>query len=480
MLLKLPQLQMIKITLKYGFCFLVFFHLLLIATSKVGAQNPPPNIIFIIADDLGYNDLGTYGSKYFQTPNLDNLASTGWKFTQAYANAPNCAPSRASLLTGMFPPKHEIYTVASSERGEAKNRKLVPVVNKTVLDTSFYTMAEMLSDAGYECMSIGKWHLGEGAFSPLGHGFSRNIGGTNAGNVSSHYKRFKTEIPGFENVHDTVYLADGLTGAATDYLKEKKTKPFFLYLPYYAVHTPIEAPAYLVEKYRKIIPPDAPYSPVYAAMVENLDINVGKIVTTLHQQGISDNTLIVFFSDNGPMINLTTVNLRGEKGTLYDGGIREPLIINWPRQLKPGKVVHKPVSAVDFFPTFVEIAGAKIPAQAALDGKSLLPLFKGKRVHNAPIVWHFPAYLESYGKDTRVFRETPSSAVRNGKWKLVVHYENMNYELFNIQKDPMEKRDLYALKKRRAASMKKMLDNYLTANSAFIPREINPDYKPRF
>lgn len=458
---------------------LCFFIILLSWLAGIHAQQrlagSKPNIIFILADDMGYNDPSCYGHPYFKTPNIDALAAGGWRFTNGYVNAPNCAPSRACLMTGRFTPVHKIYTVGSSERGKAANRKLVPVKNNTVLDTSFYTIAEMLREAGYDCDFIGKWHLGEGAFGPQGQGFDYNAGGSNSGGVHSHFN-YKKEIPGFDDIPDSIFLADAMTDKAVERIKQQRSRPYFLYLPYYSVHTPVQAPKQLIEKHKKLVPAGAPYPPVYAAMMENLDDNVGRIIAAVKERGKTANTLIVFFSDNGPLLNYTTVNLRGEKGTLYEGGIKEPLIINWQGHLPPGKTINEPVSAVDFYPTFAALAGFK-KQLPDLDGKSLVPLFQNRPLQQKTMMWHFPAYLERNRKDGPLWRETPASAIREGKWKLVVHYETGSYELYDVVADPKEQHNVYAKNKKQAEVLKKKLGEYLLQTRAFIPKAINPAYK---
>lgn len=468
--------------------FTLSIYLLWILPDVAAAQNKTlanekPNIVFILADDMGYNDLACYQNPYVHTPNIDALATGGWKFTQAYVNAPNCAPSRACLLTGMFTPKHGIYTVGESARGSSANQKFVPVKNITVLDTSFLTFAEPLTGAGYECISIGKWHLGEGAFAPTGQGFSENIGGTMAGTVKSHFAPYITPMPNLGEQPGGKFLADALSDKAIQYIAKKHNSPFFLYLPFYSVHSPVQAPDSLIKKCKTLIPPGAKLSPVYAAMIENLDENVGRVVAAVNAAGIADNTLIIFFSDNGPVLNYTSVNLKGEKGQLYEGGIREPLILNWKHHLNPGRVITDVVMAADFYPSFMALAGVpenKWPKE--LDGHSMLPLLNGGHMPaERPIVWHFPAYLESNSKEGRennVWRETPASAIRFGNWKLVKHYITNVTELYNIADDPQETHDMAAANSGKVKQLQEMLDAYLKKTNAFIPTKINLQYVP--
>lgn len=469
-------------------CFTLSIYLLWILPAVATAQNKTlanerPNIVFILADDMGYNDLACYQNPYVHTPNIDALATGGWKFTQAYVNAPNCAPSRACLLTGMFTPKHGIYTVGESARGSSASQKLVPVENITVLDTSFLTIAKPLTSAGYECISIGKWHLGEGAFGPTGHGFAENIGGTMAGAVKSHFAPYITPMPNLGEQPGGKFLADALSDKAIQYIQKKHSSPFFLYLPFYSVHSPVQAPDSLIRKYKTLLPPGTKLSPVYAAMIENLDENVGRIVAAVNAAGIANNTLIIFFSDNGPVLSYTSVNLKGEKGQLYEGGIREPLILNWKHHLNPGRVITDVVTAADFYPSFMALAG--VPENKwlqQLDGNSMLPLLNGGHMPaERPIVWHFPAYLESNSKEGReknVWRETPASAIRFGNWKLVKHYISNVTELYNIADDPKETHDMAAANSAKVKQLQEMLDAYLKKTNAFIPTKLNPQYVP--
>jgi len=437
-----------------------------------------PNIVFIFADDLGYNDVACYGNPYFQTPNIDKLASTGYRFTQAYVAAPNCAPSRACLMTGMFTPKHGIYTVENADRGKSENRKLIPVKNIQTLDTSFYTIAEMLRDAGYDCASIGKWHLGGEGYSPTDQGFALNIGGNQRGATPSHFDKYRRVLPGLGDEGDSVFLADAMTDKAIGFIEQQRSRPYFLYLPFYSVHSPVQAPEQLVKKYKKLIPANSPYNPVYAAMVENLDWNVGRLVEAVQQSGGAANTLIIFSSDNGPVLNHTTVEFRGEKGSLYEGGIREPFIMNWPGTITPA-VSDAIISSVDIFPTFAELAGAAInKLPAGLDGRSFLPVFSKGSLTSEPLIWHFPAYLETYNKARGTWRETPASAVRYGDWKLVLHYETGQYELFHLPTDSKEQHNLISRETAMAEELKKILNRYLSGTKAFIPSEPNPGYTP--
>ncbi|MHC4624870.1 MAG: sulfatase [Planctomycetota bacterium] len=410
------------------------------ATKGVGKR---PNFVFIFIDDMGWKDLGYMGSRYYETPNIDKLAGQGVVFTSAYANGPNCAPSRACLMSGQYTPRHGVYTVGNPERGKARLRKLIPIENKTTLDPKVVTIAEALKAAGYVTASIGKWHLGSSAETgPEGQGFDVNIAGYRAGMTRRHFSPYNLES--LTDGPEGEYLTDRLTDEAIKFIEANKIRPFFLYLSHYAVHTPLEAKEAMIDKYRNKTPHGGQNNPTFAAMVESVDQSVGRVMKRLDELGLRDNTVVFFFSDNGGIFGITSAApLRGGKGTLYEGGIREPMIVRWPGKVKGGSVCNVPVIGIDFYPTMLQMAGAPKPTGHILDGESIVPLLKGERtLKRDAIFWHFPAYLQrNYGwKET--WRATPAGVVRQGDWKLIEYFEDGRLELYNLKDDIGEKNNL--------------------------------------
>jgi len=445
------------------------------------AKKRKPNFVFILADDLGWKDVGFMGSKYYETPNLDRLAAQGVVFTNAYTNAPNCAPTRASLLTGQYTPRHGIYTVNNSDRGRAELRKLIPIKNKTILDAGKVTIAEALKPAGYVCASIGKWHLGDDPkFGPRAQGFDVNIGGNRAGHPRSYFSPYKNkDLP---DGPPGEYLTDRLTEEALHFMEENRHRPFFLYLPHYAVHTPLQAKKALIEKYKKKPPHNGQKNPVYAAMIESLDQGVGRILKKIDELGLTQNTVVIFFSDNGGVRRITSMApLRGGKGMLYEGGIRVPLIVRWPGVTMPNTTCDTPVIGIDFFPTLLEIAGVKKPSGQVLDGVSLVPLLKGgKHLNREAIFWHFPAYLQGKADGARdpYFRTRPAGAVRKGNWKLIEYFEDSELELYNLKEDIGEKNNLSKKRPQKAKELHQLLVDWRKVVHAPVPTELNPKYNP--
>lgn len=406
-----------------------------------------PNIIFIMIDDLGWKDLGYMGSAYYETPHIDRLARGGMIFTQAYANAANSAPTRACLLTGQYTPRHGLYTVANSDRGKPADRRLVPTVNNELVSTDKIIIPEALRQAGYTTASIGKWHIGK---TPVEHGFDTGFDRDSLGYNRSHFNS------------EGQYLADRLTDEAVRFIKENNPaltgRPFFLSLTHHAVHTPVQAKKDLVAKYAGKKGDDCHHNPVYAAMIQSVDESIDRINNTIRELGMSENTILVFFSDNGGHGTYTCQKpLRGGKGMFYEGGIRVPMFVYWPGTVRPGITCTVPVISTDFYPTFLDIAGLENSDDYLLDGKSILPLLKGKTsIERNTLFWHFPAYLEPYSglmEDARdtLFRTRPVSVIRKGDWKLLMFHEewildggrekvgnNNSVELYNLESDPGE------------------------------------------
>jgi len=327
---------------------------LLLCSCQKSTQRSP-NVVLIVADDLGWRDVGFMGSDYYETPNLDRLAGEGMVYTQAYASAANCAPSRASLMTGRYTPAHGIYTVSPSERGDPRTRRIIPARNTDSLAHEFYTLAEALRDRGYATVNIGKWHLGK---DPRTQGMDVNVGGSYWGHPGSYfapYQRPDLKAPEGE------YLTDRLTSEALAFMREHRNQPFFLYLPFYAVHTPIEAKPVLEEKYRKKGGVDCQSNAAYAAMVDNLDRNIGLLMKQLEDLELEEHTLVIFTSDNGGIRRISCQDpLRAGKGSYYEGGIRVPLLFCWPGKIEAGTRCNQAVINLDFYPTLMDISGGPL------------------------------------------------------------------------------------------------------------------------
>ncbi len=450
------------------------------AQGRIGRK--PPNIVFIYIDDMGWRDVGFMGSKYYETPNIDKLASQSMVFTNAYANAPNCAPSRACLLSGLYSPRHGVYTVGTSSRGQSKRRKLIPVENTTVLDSEIITIAEAIRPAGYKSASIGKWHLGDDPqFGPIGQGFDVNVAGYSAGHpVKGYFVPYNN--PKLPDGPPGEYLTDRLTDEALKFIETNKDKPFFLYLPHYAVHTPLHAKQEMIDKYKKKAGSNGQSNPIYAAMIESTDQGVGRIMNKLDELGLTDNTIVFFFSDNGGVKGITSNQpLRGGKGMLYEGGIREPMFVFWPGVVEQGTTCDTPVIGIDMYPTILEMTGAQKPPGKLLDGESIVPLLKGqKSLSRKAIFWHFPAYLQGKAEGARdpYFRTRPAAAVRMGHFKLIEYFEDGALELYNLKEDISERNNLAGIMPEKTAELHKLMLAWRKAVNAPVPTELNPDYNP--
>lgn len=452
------------------------------ASSPLYAQQQP-NIIVIMADDLGWSDLGIMGSDYYETPHIDRLASQGTLFTNAYAGAANSAPSRACFITGKYTPRHGVFTVSPADRGDKTKRKLLSSSNNEDVDASFVTVAEALQQLGYNCAHIGKWHLGDdkAGTGPLSQGFNLNIGGDRSGSPYSYFfpycnkSKSKCHV-GLDQGRCGEYLTDRLSEESIRFISDhhKGNKPFFLYLAHYAVHKPLKAPDNLIDKYSKKKAGKHHQNPVYAAMIESLDQSVGKICHALDSLKITDNTLLVFCSDNGGSEPVTdNYPLRGGKGMPYEGGIRVPLIMKWPGKIPQKAVSNIPVTSVDLYPTLISAANG-MPS-FDLDGENILLLSKAKV--DRPLFWHFPAYLESYERSTDCpFRATPYSIIRLQNWKLIYYYEDQSVELFDLQKDSCEKQDLSKQNPTKRKELYSKLMSWLKETKAPIPNVLNPAY----
>jgi arylsulfatase A-like enzyme len=445
-----------------------------LAVGKVNAKQAPPNIVFILADDLGWTDLGCYGSKYYRTPNIDRLASEGMRFTSAYAACPVCSPTRASILTGKYPARlHLTDFIPGRKQWPSSKLIAAPFLQQLPLEET--TTAEMLKPLGYRSASVGKWHLGDAPFTPEAQGFDLNIGGTYRGAPTSYFGPF--DLPGLKDSRPGEYLTDRLTDEALRFIEMNREHPFFVYLPHFTVHLPLQAKPDLEAKYRALTDPKKlQHNPTYAAMIESLDDSVGRIVKRLDELGLSDNTVLFLNSDNGGLMYETTSHdnvtsnrpLRAGKGHLYEGGIREPLIVRWPGVVKPGTTCDEPVASIDYFPTIRDICRIDPKEVPVVDGLSLLPLLRsGTGVHHDAIYWHYPHYSNQGG--------SPSGAIRAGDYKLIEFFEDGRLELYNLANDIGERHNLALSEPGRAAELHNKLVTWRKSVGAVMP-QINPAY----
>ena len=435
-----------------------------------------PNIVLFFIDDLGWRDVGYMGSDFYETPHIDQLAQESMRFSSAYAAAPNCAPSRACLMSGQYTPRHGVYTVGDPARGNDRYRKLIPAKNNVVLADRFVTIAETLSQAGYQCASIGKWHLGK---SPRSQGFQVNVAGNQSGSPrGGYFSPYRN--PQLSNGDQGEYLTDRLTAEACSFIKDNADSPFFLYLTHYAVHTPLQAK----EEYKKHFE-DKPAGKLhqhatYAAMVKSVDDSIGRVLQTLKEQKLEENTVVVFTSDNGGYGPATTMKpLRGSKGMLYEGGIRVPLLIKWPGVTQAGSSSEVPVINLDLYPTFLDLTEIPVSQDYQLDGESLVSLLKDpdSSLKKRSLFWHFPAYLQKYQGMQQRFRTTPVSVIRQGDWKLLEFFEDGHRELYNTRSDIGETMDLIDSQPEKAAALTKELHRWQKQVKAAIPSEPNPHYQ---
>lgn len=462
-------------------------------------NNKKPNIIFALIDDMGWKDLGCYGSEFYETPHLDQLAADGIRFTDAYAACPVCSPTRASIMSGKYPANVGVTDwIGAHAKG-----KLIDAPYIDHLPLTEKSIAASLKEGGYDTWHVGKWHLGPKEFYPQHHGFDVNVAGCDFG---SPYNGFFSPY-GIEHLPEGPegeYLTDRLTDEAILLIKNKGDKPFFLNLSHYAVHTPIQAPKELVEKYekkaadlgldqqdpfvrgehfptehkkdqhvkRRVIQSD----PEYAAMVENLDTNMGRVFKVLEETGEAENTIIIFTSDNGGLATAEgspTCNapLNEGKGWMYEGGVREPLLVKWPGVIEPGTVTDVPVTSPDFYPTILEMAGLSLNPDQHQDGISINPILKGEEeLDRKALYWHYPHYGNQGG--------TPGSSIRMGDYKLIEFFEDGRIELYNLREDIGEERDLAKEKPELAEEMKQKLKDWRESVGGLIP-EKNPDYVER-
>ena len=464
---------------------LFFLTVFLIFISSCNKQNKTdqPNIILINIDDMGWNDVSFMGSTYYDTPNIDALAKQGMVFTQGYAPAANCAPSRASINTGKWTTRHQIYTVSNSDRGEARDRKLIPIKNTTILDPKFTTISQKLKEYGYTTCHSGKWHLSE---TPLDYGFDINIAGGHRGGPGSYYPPYgkKRQNRVAIDSDQGKYLTDIIMEKTLSFI-DKADQPFFLHYTPYAVHTPIHKVDSLMSKYVDKKPYKGQKNPEYATMIDNLDRNIGDLINKLKEKKSFDNSLIIFTSDNGGYYGKITMQkpLRAGKGSYYEGGIRVPFFFYWKGKIKSGINNKTPISQLDVFPTIMDAIGDD-SHKNEFDGLSLIQLLKnGKEISERPLFWHFPIYLQGYNiKDNEnrdsLFRTRPGSVIRKGDWKLHYYFEDKGIELYDLSKDIGERNNLAKFNITKTRELMSELENWWKKTNAPIPTMLNPDYEP--
>lgn len=437
------------------------------------------NLIIINIDDMGWRDVGFMGSEYYETPNIDKLASEGMAFNNAYAGASNCAPSRACMMSGQWTPRHGIYTVGSSERGKKKDRKLIPVKNNEYISENNLLLPQVLQKAGYVTCHAGKWHLSD---NPKTFGFQYNIGGSHAGNPGSYYPPYKN-VPSIKAISEDDYLTNQIMDNVLDFIDSVNNGPFFLYYAPYAVHSPLQPVKSLLSKYQNKKQWNGQDNVKYATMVENVDTQIGRLVKKLEEKGVLDNTFIVFTSDNGGVYNITKQwPLRAGKGSYYEGGIRVPTFFYWKDKIKGHSKSDIPISNLDFYPTLLDAANIDKPADKVLDGMSLLPfLTESKIPTDRALYWHFPIYLEGGNEETQdpLFRTRPGSAIRYGDWKLIQYFENNEIELYNLKKDIKEKKNLSETNKDKKEELLEMLKLWRNKVHAPVPEKLNPDFSSK-
>ena len=447
------------------------------------------NFVFILIDDLGWTDLGCYGSSFYETPNIDRLASEGMRFTEAYAACPVCSPTRGSIMAGKYPARLGITQwIGGSQK---------PTEYADRLELEEVTIAEVLKGQGYATGFVGKWHLSprtadiRADFYPDKQGFDVNIGGDWSGAPPTYFYPYKKRNRALEEIppggEEGEYLTDRLTDESLKFIEANKDRPFLLYLSHYAVHTPIESKPALTDKYKakaeNLPATDGQRSvgvygryntrlvqdnPAYAGMVQSVDESIGRVMKKLEESGVAGNTALIFMSDNGGLSTVPregpTANLplRAGKGWLYEGGIREPMFIKWPGVVKEGSVCDEPVTSTDFYPTMLEMAGLGLMPEQHIDGVSLIPLLKNKgKLNRKAIYWHYPHY---HGSGNR-----PSGAVRAGDYKLIEWYEDNSVELYNLKSDIGEKHDLAKEMPEKAAELQGMLGRWLKQMNAKMP-----------
>jgi arylsulfatase A-like enzyme len=452
--MKFTGTQKLVLTVVFATLALNFF----VPKSSIAWENEDrPNIVFFLADDLGWRDLSNEDSTFYESPNIDRIANEGMKFTRGYATCQVCSPSRASLMTGKYPARLNITDWIGAAEGEQwkRNTKLLPATYEHKLPHGDITLAEAFREAGYRTFFAGKWHLGGEGSLPTDHGFEFNVGGHHRGSPPGGYFS-PYDNPQMKSGPKGELLPLRLGRETVKFIEDHKDEPFFAYLSFYSVHGPIQSTETLWKKYReKAIKQGLPESrfiidrtspvrqvqdnPLYAGMIESMDDAVGMVLDTLDRLSLTDKTVIVFTSDNGGVSAgdgkaTSNLPLRGGKGRQWEGGIREPYYIKWPGTVSPGSKCDTPVIGTDLYPTLLEIASLPARPKQHVDGVSLVPVLKGKEIADRPLYWHYPHYGNQGGE--------PSSIISHGKWKLIHYHEDDRKELYNIDEDISEQSDV--------------------------------------
>ena len=471
-----------------------------VLSAPATADAKAKNVVFFLVDDLGWADIGAFGSSFYDTPNVDRLAASGTRFTQAYAACPVCSPTRASILTGKYPVRVGITDYISPGGGNQPNRwgrgtPLLPAPYSDRLALTETTLAEALKAMGFATFFAGKWHLGPEGFFPENQGFDVNRGGIAIGGPYGGKKYFSPYgNPRLEDGPDGEHLPDRLATETVRFIESHRDGRFFAYLSFYSVHTPLIGRPDLVKKYeerrQRVKHASARWAPegsrhnrevqdhpVYGAMVEAMDAAVGKVLAALDRLGLADDTAVVFFSDNGGLSTSEghpTSNrpLRAGKGWLYEGGIREPCIVRAPGLTRPGSVCARPIVSTDFFPTILDLVGGKTPDDLPPDGTSIVSLLRDPQstVERDAIYWHYPHYGNQGA--------SPGGAIRVGDWKLIEWYGNDHVELYDLFNDPSERVDRAAESPGRVADLRRRLAAWRKETGAVMPTE-NPAAHPK-
>lgn len=453
------------------------------ALLGVSLHSAPRNIVLFLIDDLGWRDLGCQGSTFYQTPHIDRLAGEGARFTDAYAACAVCSPTRAAVLTGKYPARLLLTDWLPSGRWNPKAR-LREGRFLRALPLEEITLAEALREAGYRSANIGKWHLGGEPFSlPEHHGFDVNIAGNAHGAPGSYFFPYQGNwsIPttGKRAMWNVLpdgepgeYLTDRLTDEAVKFIHANRKKPFFLYFPHYGVHTPLQAKAEMIPPFERVPKAERQGKPAYAAMIQCVDDSVGRVMATLKELRLDQNTVVIFTSDNGGFYNATSnAPLRANKGAYYEGGIRVPLIIKWPGVTQPGRVVNEPVTSTDLYPTCLAAAGQPLRPDQHMDGVNLAPLLAGSApLPERPLFWHYPHYNQHPSS-------VPSSVIRRGPWKLIETFDPEGVELYNLAQDLSETVNLAATESSKTDELRRELQAWRRNVGAEMMKP-NPDHDP--